>query len=220
MFAKYWEPGAVKTRLAAHVGEQAAASLHQHFVATLISRLAGHGDTRQLCYWPPAAENAFKQAAGSNWSLAVQSAGDLGARMEGFFQAAFNNGASRVVLVGSDSPSLPVSYIEQAFELLKDHPVVLGPAEDGGYYLIGASLATPPVFNDIAWSSGDVWRQTTARLEAAGIAYASLPAWYDVDLWPDLQRLLNDLQRNDISPALLQKVQEVVSAQPQSGDQP
>jgi len=200
MFAKYWKPGAVKTRLAARIGAQPAADLHRAFVHSLAVRFKQHGDQRQICYAPASAAEAFRQTAGNAWDVAPQVAGDLGARMEAFFDLAFESGASRVVLIGSDSPSMPSGFIDQAFEQLRTHPVVIGPAEDGGYYLIGAAGETPPVFKGIAWSSGEVWKQTVAALRRAGIGYASLPMWYDVDEWPDLQRLASSMQTSSASP--------------------
>ncbi len=217
MFAKYWEPGTVKTRLAATVGNEAAAELHHAFVRTLVHRLQHRADRRLLCFAPPEPRDAFKTIAAGAWSIAPQSEGDLGARMRNFFDTAFAAGATRVVLIGSDSPSLPAEYIDQAFEHLATQQVVLGPAEDGGYYLIGGAGRTPDVFEGVTWSSGEVWNQTVARLNAAGVSFAQLPMWYDVDQWSDLKRLSSDLEKTKSSPSLLELTQQILLATEDGG---
>ena len=180
MFAKHWEPGKVKTRLAATLGESHAAMFHALCVATLADRLASVGDRRVLAFAPAQAEQAFRCVARDRWEVVPQSEGDLGSRMQAFFATALA-GAERVVLIGSDSPDLPREYIAGAFDALETRDVVLGPAGDGGYYLLGAARRVPPLFDGIAWSSPQVWPQTIARLEAAGIAWHELPPWHDVD---------------------------------------
>ena len=196
MFAKFWQPGLVKTRLAASIGPDAAAELHHCCVRTLLARLAGAADSRVLVYAPAAHRNEFVQAVGgTTWQLEPQADGDLGARMEAFFSDSIAAGAGQTVLIGSDSPDMPLRLVRQAFELLQEYPVVLGPSHDGGYYLIGIQQNLPPIFHGISWSTPDVWRQTVDRLEEAGCQYAVLPPWYDVDEWPDLLRLSDELQR-------------------------
>ena len=117
--------------------------------------------------------------------------------MQNFFHSSFGRGAERVVLLGSDSPNLPKEFVSQAFQMLASHKVVvLGPADDGGYYLIGLALApVPPIFEGIAWSTPTVWDQTVAILRANEIPFACLPTWYDVDRLADLRRLACDLQK-------------------------
>jgi len=207
LFAKYWQPGRVKSRLAESIGAAPAADLYRTFLATLISRLADSADRRVLAYTPEEHHDPFHQllaeTAPERWTLESQPAGDLGARMRYFFDTAFAAGASRVVLIGSDSPNVPVPFIDQAFVALERAPVVLGPTTDGGYYLVGAREATPPIFDEIAWSSPSVWQQTVDRLDALSITYRSLPRWYDVDDLADLHRLADDLSRGaDSRPAL------------------
>ena len=124
--------------------------------------------------------------------------------MKVYFSDAFAMGASCVLLIGSDSPTLPVSYVRQAFELLRRHPVVLGPTEDGGYYLVGAAARCPQLFDDISWSTSEVWRQTTNKLHKLNITFATLPTWYDVDDVVDLRRLARELRANPLAAAELQ----------------
>ena len=200
IFAKYPQPGRVKTRLAATIGDEAACRLYRAFIETLLRRFANVGDRRVLAFSPPERRAEFEPLAGQSWQLAEQSAGDLGQRMRRYFEEALAGGASRVVLLGSDSPTLPVEYVQRAFNLLSDVPVVLGPSDDGGYYLIGVAERVPPIFDDIAWSSEAVFEQTARRLQSLGRDFRKLPPWYDVDDEQDLRRLKNELSEQPSEP--------------------
>ena len=193
LFAKFWAPGEVKTRLAAAIGAESAARLHAAFVRTLLARFVETADRRVLAFTPPERRSEFEAVVPCPWRLEPQAAGDLGRRMQHFFESAFAVGAEHVVLIGSDSPNLPVSFVKAAFEQLQRRPVVLGPASDGGYYLVGAAHRPPPIFESIAWSRPSVFAETVARLHAAGLDYGVLPAWYDVDTHEDLVRLNAEL---------------------------
>lgn len=189
MFVKYWEPGRVKTRLAKRIGARPAAVIYRSFVAALVTRFALTGDDRVLCFAPPSQREAFIKAGGSSWRATAQTEGDLGRRMTTFFEQTFARGAERVVLIGSDSPDLPIEYVQQAFRTLEHDDVVLGPTEDGGYYLVGMSGLHVEIFAGIDWSTASVWQQTTERITAANLTSAHLPRWYDVDEAADLARL-------------------------------
>jgi rSAM/selenodomain-associated transferase 1 len=194
MFARYWQPGAVKTRLAAVWGDDRASQIYLAFVRTLLARCAAIGDERWLVFTPADARTAFEELAARDWRLKEQSAGDLGQRMASLFSEAFKCGTRRCVLIGSDSPTLPEDYLTKAFELLERVPLVLGPARDGGYYLIGARGSVPPVFEGIEWGTDRVLQQTIRRLQSAGVSFALLPEWYDIDTAEDLERLRQELQ--------------------------
>jgi glycosyltransferase A (GT-A) superfamily protein (DUF2064 family) len=155
--------------------------------------------------------------------------------MDDFFRTSFAGGAQQVVLIGSDSPTLPRDFIQQAFDELRRHEVVLGPTDDGGYYLIGLSRGTwprltetqvrvserlahvtsepyrvPPIFDDMPWSTPQVWPETIRRLDERGHSYAILPAWYDVDEPRDLKRLRDELLRT--TDEYLRDLKETVEA--------
>lgn len=205
VFAKYWEPGQVKTRLAVSIGKKKAALIYRTFVETTISRLSTLGDQRVLAFTPQeqAVQAKFNSIGGTVWQAVPQSDGDLGNRMREFLTSRLHHGARSAVLVGTDSPNLPLSLVEQSFQKLDEHGVVLGPTEDGGYYLVGISGMVPPIFESIPWSTTDVWQVTINRLEDAGIRYTTLEPWYDVDNAVDLDRLLSDLANLENSdPAL------------------
>lgn len=196
MFAKYWEPGRVKTRLAAEIGHAAAAELHRLSLATLLRRFAAVGDTRVLAYAPTDARDAFAALAGDEWRLEPQCEGELGRRIEAHFASAFAGGTTRAVLIGSDSPTLPDSYVEDAFDRLAAVDAVAGPCDDGGYYLIGLRQPIDGLFRDIAWSTPQVFTQTLERLCDAGVRYDVLRPWYDVDTQADLLRLRRELAQD------------------------
>jgi len=194
MFAKFWQPGTVKTRLAETIGSEAAAAVYREFLRTLLVRFASIATSRELVFTPGDRQAEFRSLAPPAWQLEEQGTGDLGQRMARFFERAFASGRSSVVLIGSDSPTLPASYVGQAFDALAHQAVVLGPSEDGGYYLVGArGDRVPPIFFDMHWSTEQVLRQTIARLEQHNIQHALLPTWYDVDSEADLRRLDDEL---------------------------
>ena len=202
MFAKYWEPGRVKTRLASRTGKIAASQVYRSFITTMVHRFSNIATTRVIAFTPPEHESDFAKIADENWQLVPQANGDLGQRMQAYFEQSLSRGASRVVLVGSDSPSLPREIVTQAFHLLETATVVLGPSSDGGYYLVGASKDVPPIFDGIDWSSKRVWQQTVTCLKRNNVDFAELPKWYDVDDLDDLRQLneeLTQLKRSDHS---------------------
>jgi rSAM/selenodomain-associated transferase 1 len=219
IFAKHWEPGKVKTRLATTIGESHAATLHALFVGSLIERFAAAAERRVVAYWPPEARDCFAGVVQQRWELLPQASGDLGQRMQAFFIAALGR-AERVVLIGSDSPDLPADYLNQSFELLAERDVVLGPAADGGYYLLGIARRLPPIFERIQWSTRDVWKQTTDRLQAAGIRWHELPPWYDVDELADLAGLRKRLAADASEAALVRLAGDIESLMHKAGPRP
>jgi len=204
IFTKYWEPGTVKTRLSASIGDFMAASCCRFFVEVLVDRFSTEGDQRTIVFTPLGAEANFRKICREQWQLEAQVGGDLGERLKNFFDRAFVQGAVRVVVIGSDSPTLPKALVEQAWQQLNEaQPVVLGPTEDGGYYLIGAYRSTPPVFENIDWSTPNVWNQSIQRLQELGVRFSTLMRWYDVDDINDWDRLLQEIEdTTKQSPAL------------------
>jgi len=211
LFAKYWKPGKVKTRLAASIGLQRAAASYRHFVVTLLERLSVCQVEKWLAFTPSGRIDEFQEIAPAGWQLDLQADGDLGDRMRAFFSRRFAEGSERVVLVGSDSPQLPLESIQQAFEQLHESQVVLGPTEDGGYWLVGAAGGVPDIFSGIPWSTPRVWQATIEALQAAKISYRVLPVCYDIDTGDDLQRLINELQNTVGSDPHLDRLLELLS---------
>ncbi len=134
-------------------------------------------------------------AAADGIECALQRGRDLGERMAAAFEDIFSRGARSVVIFGSDSPTLPPQYARRAFEVLAGADVVLGPAEDGGYYLIGCRQFSSELFRDVAWSTPSTFDQTLANARRIGYRAAVLEPWFDLDEWKDLRRIAGDADR-------------------------
>jgi rSAM/selenodomain-associated transferase 1 len=205
LFAKQPRPGEVKTRLAADTSAAFAAEIAEAFLGDLVERLAMLGVRRVLAFDPPEAAAYFTALAQGRFELEPQAAGDLGQRMAAFFRRHLEGRTQRVVLVGADAPTVPLDFIERAFAALQEADVVLGPATDGGYHLIGCRGGLPPVFDDIDWGTSRVLRQTVARLSGTNLRLALLPPWYDVDTldgWFALCGHLDALRRAGVDPGV------------------
>jgi rSAM/selenodomain-associated transferase 1 len=187
IFAKEPTPGLVKTRLAAESSPAFAADVAHAFLHDALDRWADYPARRWLAFAPASATPYFTAASGGRFEVTPQGEGDLGQRMARFFADRINSGAERTVLIGTDSPTLPTAHVEQAFLALADHDVVLGPAADGGYYLIGLARRLPTIFDGIAWGSATVLTETVARL--GDWRCTQLPTWYDVDTLADWRQL-------------------------------
>ncbi len=192
VFARFPEAGRVKTRLSPPLPPDEAAAVYEACLRDVLALAAR--ERGRLAVWVdggPTARDYFAQAF-PVVPAEPQSPGDLGERIEDAFRRNFEEGAERVVIVGSDAPTLPESCLHDAFDFLEDAPVVLGPALDGGYYLVAlrrdAWPAAAPMFRDIPWSTAEVLRATGERAAAAGLELRLLPAWYDIDRPEDLAR--------------------------------
>jgi rSAM/selenodomain-associated transferase 1 len=194
LFAKQPAAGKVKTRLAAATSAEWAARVAEACLLDVVGRLAHVEARRVLAYAPWGAESYFAQAVQGGYTLVHQGDGDLGQRMAAFFTEQLRGGAEAVVLLGTDSPTVPLEFIERAFQALESRNVVLGPATDGGYYLIGCARRVPPVFEGIDWSTSRVFGQTVARLSEREWPLAILPPWYDVDTLDDWWMLRGHLE--------------------------
>ena len=200
MFVKYPEPGRVKTRLATAIGDSAAASLYRGFLSDLIQRFEATGTRRVLAYSPADAVSRefFEQQSAGRYELWPQPDVDLGTRMRLFFEAF---GPEPVVLIGSDSPTLPANFPDLAFAMLRHHDVILGPATDGGLYLIGVNQQRRawPIFAGIDWSTARVLDQVMRRLIELDARVEVLPPWYDIDDPIDLAFLRGHLAASSVS---------------------
>jgi rSAM/selenodomain-associated transferase 1 len=195
----------VKTRLAAATSPEWAARVAEAFLLDQIERLTAVSARLVLAFAPASAEKAFANLVAGRFALVSQTTGDLGDRMANFFAAQLQAGAKRVVLLGTDSPTLPLVYVEQAFQGLANADVVLGPATDGGYYLIGSARRLPPLFEHVVWSSSRVLAQTIAQLTDPSWRIALLPPWYDVDTiedWCMLRGHVRALRRAGVDPGV------------------
>ena len=212
IFAKYWQPGNVKTRLAATVGPDLAAEFHRVSLQTLVTRLDSVADRHVLAFWPPEHRPQFQAIVSPSWALRAQVPGDLGKKMAAYFQAALADDATKAVLIGSDSPTISEDVIGQAFAALDDHDVVLGPCQDGGYYLVGCRHPLAPIWDGIAWSTADVWSQTIAALKRANREWHELPTGFDVDEVDDVRRLASSLLRDEYADSAWDALREICQA--------
>jgi rSAM/selenodomain-associated transferase 1 len=202
VFAKAPEPGRVKTRLAKATTREFAAQVATAFLHDTLDRLAGVEVERWLVHDPAGADlAAFAQG---RWQCCPQGEGDIGQRLERFVTVRLTEGSQRVVIIGADSPTMPIQYIHDALAALEHADVVLGPANDGGYYLLGLAGRAPPIFTGVRWGTSAALRDTIARLSSAG-KLALTPPWYDVDTlddWRMLQGHVAALRRAGIDPGI------------------
>jgi rSAM/selenodomain-associated transferase 1 len=192
VFVKSPEAKGVKSRLASAVGELKTRQLYRHFVEDLLDSL-DRGDYRlKIFFYPPERLHTVAGWLGHDRSYEPQTGGDLGERMKNAFEKCFSEGFDRSILIGSDSPDLPREIIEEGFAALTSGDAVIGPACDGGYYLIGFRSATflRDTFSGIPWSTEDVLKSTLAILDKKGLKVTVLPTWRDIDTYEDLKALV------------------------------
>ena len=198
VFAKAPIPGQVKTRLCPPLTSDEAATVHGSFVLDTLERTRAAVSKfrlavdRYLACAPSSALVFFKvmeerQAV----RLLDQEGEELGTRMNRVFETLFARGYGRVVIVGTDVPSLPLESYQQALQLLDRYDVVLGPALDGGYYVVGLKKAAPALFQDIPWSTDRVLTLTKEKAAGLGLDVGLLREWRDVDTIDDLKALID-----------------------------
>jgi rSAM/selenodomain-associated transferase 1 len=195
LFAKKPEEGSVKTRLQPEFSPVESVELYTNFAKDCIENLARASiDRRLIAYTPSDAEETLRGLNNSLTSFEYysQGSGNLGLRLERVFNFVFSKGGERVVALGTDAPTLPTDYINLAFDLLGSNDVVLGPAVDGGYYLIGSRVDVGNLFRDIPWGTEHVFEQTIDRLK--GTSFSLLPPWYDIDRPRDVKFLIAHLR--------------------------
>ena len=194
--AKHPAPGRVKTRLAAALGDAFACALARAFIVDLAARLAQLPYRTTWAYWPPTASFATLLPGAR---CRPQRGADLGARMATAVAQELAEGAGGVVVLGADSPHVPTANVDEAARaLVAGTELVLGPAIDGGYYLIGVRRAQPELFTGIAWGTAEVLVATLAHARALGLATHLLEPGFDVDDPADLTRLRLLLARGDV----------------------
>jgi rSAM/selenodomain-associated transferase 1 len=194
-FIKNPEKGKVKTRLASAIGDKMAVKLYKRFLLEMLFTLNEGTFIFYLCYSPESPLSSLKDWLGDRYLFMPQTGEDLGERMKNGFLEAISMNFKRVVLIGSDIPDLPLEFIEEAFHSLQEKDAVIGPALDGGYYLIGFRKETfsPRVFEGIRWSTESVFERTLNVLEQEGRTVHTLRALRDIDTVEDLR--IRDLRK-------------------------
>jgi uncharacterized protein len=189
IFTRYPEPGTTKTRLIPVLGKVGAANLHRLMAQRTIARSLFLQNSRQLLveiHHTGGSQQQMQDWLGTDLIYQNQIDGDLGARMAAAFQNSFDSGVDKVAIIGTDCPDLKAEVLAQAFDQLSDRDLVLGPAKDGGYYLIGLRRSIPELFDSIKWGSSEVFASTRAIAQNLDLNIAYLPTLADIDLPEDL----------------------------------
>lgn len=189
LFTRYPTPGQTKTRLIPALGAEGAARLQRDMTELLVTRLKPatiQGRFQLTACHAGASSSAMRRWLGRGLAYEAQAGGDLGKRMARAVQNCFNRDARKVVIIGADCPGVSPSVLEQAFAALDRQPVVFGPAQDGGYYLVGLSRPCAALFQDIVWGSETVLRDSLARARQLGLDPALLSTLPDIDRPEDL----------------------------------
>jgi rSAM/selenodomain-associated transferase 1 len=189
VIAKEPVPGAVKTRLAATLGDDGAARTAAAMLADTVAGMAAVDAEPWVCFAPPEAGGRMARLA-PGFGLLAQVEGDLGDRLAGCFAALLGGGADQVVIVAADTPQVPRATYEAAFALLDQVDLVLGPAQDGGYYLVGAKTALPELFVGVPMGTDAVLQVTMQRAVRRRLRVGAVPTLRDLDRLEDLQAAL------------------------------
>ena len=196
VFARAPEPGKVKTRLAAHIGVEAAARLYAAMLKDtlkLAQEAAALCEAKVIVAYTP--DDAFEPGPYSllkfwDGERIPQIGNDLGEKMQRAIQNCFSQGATKVVTIGSDKPDLLPSSIQSAFEQLETHDLVFGPAHDGGFYMMGTSKRLPPkLFKKVTWSHDSTLQSILLNAKKLKLSVAHLPEGGDIDDFSDLKHL-------------------------------
>nr|WP_239121419.1 TIGR04282 family arsenosugar biosynthesis glycosyltransferase [Spirulina major] len=189
IFTRYPEAGKTKTRLIPALGAEGAAQLQRKMTEHTLKQAQKLLKIRSLSleiYFSGGDETLMQSWLGPEWVYVPQATGDLGERIQTAFKQGFAEGMERIVIVGVDCPDLNCDRLSEAFETLQNNDLVLGEAEDGGYYLVGLSRYLPQLFQDINWGTSQVLQQTLKIAESLGCAIAKLPILGDIDYPEDL----------------------------------
>ena len=214
-------PGVVKTRLSPPLTPEEASNLNRCFLRDTAAAISKAGENTQgiACYTPVGAEDIYRDLLPPEFRLIAQRGEHLSERLINATADLFAAGFAAVCLINSDSPTIPASAFAQAAAILSrpQAAVVIGPADDGGYYLIGVNRLHPQIFEGIAWSTSVVLEQTHARAAELGVAVDLLPRGYDVDDPASLRRLCcelldpNESEKEDGARATQQFLREIIA---------
>jgi rSAM/selenodomain-associated transferase 1 len=192
IFVKNPVPSQVKTRLARSIGNQQAADVYTYLLAHTRRVTSGLKEVQCLVYYADAV-NGSDLWEGANYEKRTQQGANLGERMAGAIVEAIERGFSKVVIIGSDCLEIGEEHIRQAFRHLDEVDLVIGPASDGGYYLLGMKMLHPNLFEGIAWSSDEVLKATLTKSKAQGLSHRLLEVLSDVDDLEDYLKIKHKL---------------------------
>jgi hypothetical protein len=188
--------GPVKSRLHPSLTAERATDLYRCFLLDRLEGVAGlEGVEPVIAFTPPEGRHLLETFAPSGFRLVAQRGPDLGSRLRNLLTELLDRGHPGAMAIDSDSPTLPLSYVSEAARRLEgaETDIVLGPCEDGGYYLIGLRQPCAPIFEGIPWSTDRVLGVTLDKARHHGLRTHLLPTWFDVDTEPDLRRLRQEM---------------------------
>ncbi|MCW6038584.1 TIGR04282 family arsenosugar biosynthesis glycosyltransferase [Spirulina subsalsa FACHB-351] len=186
IFTRYPEPGKTKTRLIPVLGAKGAATVQRQMTEHTLKQARCLSDLALQVYFTGGNTTLMREWLGADLRYKPQCQGDLGQRMAEAFRQAFQEGQARILLIGIDCPGVTPLILNQGFTALHDHDLVIGPAQDGGYYLIGLNRLIPELFEGVAWGTDRVFAQTWETAQGLGYAIATLPQLPDIDEPQDL----------------------------------
>jgi len=193
--AKRPAAGKTKTRLSPPLTPELASVLYESFLFDTLDQVRQVADSHHVIAYLDE-RDYFKRLA-PDFELIPQEGHDLGERLDNALTFYLSRGYERAVIMDSDSPTLPASYLSQAFQVLSsDTDVVLGPCDDGGYYLIGLKKPTPRLLREVHMSTPAVATETIALAKAEGLSLVTLPTWYDIDDLASLARLIKEMENH------------------------
>jgi rSAM/selenodomain-associated transferase 1 len=193
VFAKPPVPGEVKTRLTPALTPADAAHLYEAFLRDALAQYT-ELDVDVRLYWAASTDAGPDDLVPDSVAVRFQKGANLGERMRNAFRETLQDGAERAVIIGTDHPTLPTRFIEQAFAALCDpESITIGPSADGGYYLLGMNAFYPQLFAGMHYSHDEVFSETLKRAGRTDAQIVVLPRWYDVDTPLALRRCLDDL---------------------------
>ena len=187
----------VKTRLAKSIGEEAARGIYSRLLYGTLNKVLApiSNDFRIILNLSTKMSEKYFKEAYPEFGIEIQCPGDIGIRMHHSFLNAFEKGAEKVVLIGTDIPGIDWQIINQAFENINNRSIVIGPTGDGGYYLLGMAHPGANIFNNVSWSSPEVLRQTITNIEEQGYDTVLLPELEDIDNEMELRHWQSRLTR-------------------------
>ena len=203
LFTRYPEPGRTKTRLIPVLGPHGAANLQKQMTEHLLARTTSFVSDRRVdmeVRYEGGNRALMEGWLGSHISYRSQGRGDLGSRMAQAFSQAFKQGKKRVVIAGSDCPGINEATVRNAFDLLDQFDLVLGPANDGGYYLIGLRQEEPRLFENVPWGAAEVGARTLEIADQLGLCWVKVEPLNDVDRAEDIVVWKSEAARKEVSP--------------------
>lgn len=198
--AKAPRPGDVKTRLRPVLSDLDCAELSKCFLLDAVAKANQMSATVIVAFTPADAGDQIDELLSARFTYIAQRGDDLGARLESAISDAQSQEFGPIVVIGTDSPTVPANYLGLALDYLlaKENGIVIGPSEDGGYYLIGVSSYHEQLFRRISWSTDRVFEQTIANAKRIpGMSISELPSWYDIDEPDDLFRLSAEMENDE-----------------------